>query len=262
MKYRKNLKKILENVIWITGCGRSGTTILGKILSTCKNVEYAFEPEFLFGLLPKIKKINKHSWLDIYNTYIIEELFYNLCTGRRINFKKHDWSYIGYSLSKKEINNKLKIDIGRGDFDNFLKKNKKLLIIKVPDLARSLNFFQKYYPKNKFIVTKRNTEPITRSILKRKWFRDTNNLSFIHQDPEVLGPKIYKRWKKLNEINKTKLYINTVNKNSEKLKNKYIFSYEKLLRNPKKEIDKVCSFLNIKKTKKTLKIIKTVKKQK
>ena len=59
MKYKNNIKKILNNLIWITGCARSGTTILGKILSTLKNVEYGFEPELLFGLLPKIHKFNK-----------------------------------------------------------------------------------------------------------------------------------------------------------------------------------------------------------
>ena len=54
MKYRKNLKKILDNVIWITGCGDA--TILGKILSTCKNVEYAFEPEFYLVCYQKLKR--------------------------------------------------------------------------------------------------------------------------------------------------------------------------------------------------------------
>ena len=43
MKYNHHINNVLENVIWITGCARSGTTILGKILSTLKNVEYAYE---------------------------------------------------------------------------------------------------------------------------------------------------------------------------------------------------------------------------
>ena len=61
MRYKKNINKILNNLIWVTGCARSGTTILGKILSTLKNVEYGYEPEFLFGLLPKIHKLHKKS---------------------------------------------------------------------------------------------------------------------------------------------------------------------------------------------------------
>ena len=43
MKYKININKILNNTIWITGCARSGTTILGKILSTLKSVEYTFK---------------------------------------------------------------------------------------------------------------------------------------------------------------------------------------------------------------------------
>ena len=95
MKYNHHIKKVLENVIWITGCARSGTTILGKILSTLKNVEYAYEPEFLFSLLPSINKINRKEWLKIYNAYIVEELLFNskyvsnfcLLNGQLVTFR-------------------------------------------------------------------------------------------------------------------------------------------------------------------------------
>ena len=48
MKYKNNIKKILNNLIWITGCARSGTT--WQNLINPQNVEYGFEPELLFGL--------------------------------------------------------------------------------------------------------------------------------------------------------------------------------------------------------------------
>ena len=260
MKHTYNISKVLNNVVWITGCARSGTTILGKILSTLKNVEYAFEPEFLFGLLLTINKIKKQKWLKIYNTYIIEELFFNLCTGRRVNFKKNEDSYIGHSLNNKDIKKKLKINLRRIDFEKYLNKNKKTLIIKIPDVSKNLTILQKYYPKNKFIITKRDTKPIVNSILKKKWFKQNNNLPWIYNDPELFGPKIFKKWKKLNEIEKAKLYVNEINKNCKKIKNKHIFSYENLLKDPNKEINKICRFLNLKKTNKTKEIIKTVKK--
>ena len=37
---------------------------VSKILSSLKTVEYAFEPETLFGLLPLINKINKKYWKE------------------------------------------------------------------------------------------------------------------------------------------------------------------------------------------------------
>ena len=260
MKYKKNIKKILNNLIWITGCARSGTTILGKILSTLKNVEYGFEPELLFGLLPKIHKFNKKDWLDIYNTYIIEELFFNLCAGRKVNYKKNEDSYIGHSLNSGDIKKKLSIKISRIDFERYLKKNKKQLIIKIPDVSKNLATLEKYYPKNKFVITKRNSKSISDSILKKRWFKKNDSLPWIYNNPELFGKNTYRKWFKLNEKKKIEMYIKEMDKNCKKIKNKYFFVYENLIKDPNKEINKLCKFLNLKKTSKTNEIIKTVRK--
>ena len=169
---------------------KKATTILGKILSTLKNVEYGYEPEFLFGLLPKIHKLHKQDWLDIYNTYIVEELFFNLCTGRKVNYKKNEDSYIGHSINSKDIKKKLNIEIRRIDFEGYLKKNKKQLIIKIPDVSKNLTILEKYYPKNKFIITKRNSESISASILKKSWFKRNESLPWIYNNPELFGENI------------------------------------------------------------------------
>ena len=259
MKYNHHINNVLENVIWITGCARSGTTILGKILSTLKNVEYAYEPEFLFSLLPSINKINKKEWLKIYNAYIVEELLFNLCTGRRANFKKSEDSYIGHSLDFKKINKKLNINIRRGNFDKYLSKNKKILIIKIPDVSKNLTILQKYYPKNKFIVTNRNSSSIINSIIKKKWFLNNKTLPWIYNNPDLFGENNFKKWIKLNEKQKANFYVNLMSMNCKKIKNKTNFSYDELIKNPHKEIDKVCKFLKLKKTTKTNEIIATVR---
>ena len=51
-----------------------------------------------------------------------------------------------------------------------------------------------------------------------------------------------------------------MDKNCKKIKNKYFFVYENLIKDPNKEIKKLCKFLNLKKTSKTNEIIKTVRK--
>lgn len=260
MSYKKNLNKILKNTIWITGCARSGTTILGKILSTLKTVEYAFEPDYLYTLLPKIHKFDKKNWLNLYNAYLVEELFFNLCVGRKINLRKIDDSYIGHSLSTKDLTAKLNINLSRIDFENFLKKNEKNLIIKIPDVARNLIKLEKYYPKNRFIITTRNNRSISNSIIKKKWFKNNKNLPLIYKNPDLLGTNIYDKWLKLDEKKKTEEYINQINRKCKKIKNKYIFVYENFIKNPNKEINNICKFLNLKKTNKTKEIIKTVRK--
>ena len=39
------LKNLADRSICLTGIGRSGTTILGAVVHSFKNVEYAFEPQ-------------------------------------------------------------------------------------------------------------------------------------------------------------------------------------------------------------------------
>jgi len=252
--------KILQNTIWVIGCARSGTTITGKILSSLKTVEYGFEPETLFGLLPLINKINKKYWKETYEHYLVEDLFFNLCVGRKINLRRIDDSSIYNSLSKKQIENKLKLNLRREDLELYLKKNKKNLIIKVPDLSKSLVKLQKYYPKNKFIVTMRNHKSIAASLVKKGWFKKKINKTNpkIYDNKNFFDSKTNKIWNKVNEKEKINIYINLIEKYLKKLKNKHIVNYEDLVKDPNNEIKKICKFLNLTKTKKTDQIIKQI----
>jgi len=259
MKSMLYTNRILKKTTWITGCARSGTTILGKILSTLKGVEYGFEPEALVSLLPLIHKIEKKYWSDIYANYLIEDLFYNLCIGRRINFKKNEDSYIYNSLSKREVSQKLYLNLRRKEFDYYLKKNKKTLIIKLPSQARSFVKLQSYYPQNKFIVTKRNTSALISSMIKKGWFKKSGYLySPKYSSKYWLEPRLYKTWINSNEKEKIKIYVYTIEKYIKKIKKKYVVDYEILLKNPNKIIKEVCNYLNLKKTHKTDEMIEQI----
>lgn len=94
---------ISDNIFWITGPARSGTSLLGNIPSTLKKTEYFFEPELLYSLLPVMKSVPKNQWQLIYETYLSEELFFNRITGRKLNFRKKDISYIKNSLDNKKL---------------------------------------------------------------------------------------------------------------------------------------------------------------
>ena len=56
--------------IVITGCARSGTTILSKIIHSFSNVELSFEPPMLFSLFPLINKLSQNDWKLLYETYL------------------------------------------------------------------------------------------------------------------------------------------------------------------------------------------------
>ena len=48
----------INESILISGCGRSGTTIVGKLLHSFDNVDYFFEPPLTYTILPLLGKIS------------------------------------------------------------------------------------------------------------------------------------------------------------------------------------------------------------
>ena len=65
---------INQNTIWITGTGRSGKTIIGKILASFKNTQYFYEPDFLPSLLYLSNKINKNYFNHLFENYFYIDL--------------------------------------------------------------------------------------------------------------------------------------------------------------------------------------------
>jgi hypothetical protein len=254
-----NTKKILQKTIWVTGCARSGTSILGLVLSTLNNVEYSHEPETLFTLLPLIDKIKKKIWKQIFETYLIEDTFFNLCVGRTLNFRKNDFSSIYNALTKKQIQRRLKLNLRRKDFDAHIKNNNKKYIIKVPDLTKSFVKLQKYYPQNKFIIIKRNNKSIISSINRKNWFQKNNyGAAPLYFNKNWLSPKLYKIWINSNNQKRAEIYIDNFEKDIKKIKNKLVVNYESLIKNPNKVIKEICTFLNLKKTQKTKEAINKI----
>ena len=120
---------IAKKVIWVSGNPRSGTSLLGKILASCKGCEYSFEPELLPYIINLKDHLNRHKWKEIYQGYIEEELFFNLLVGRKINFRKKEDSSIQVLKSNKEINKKLLTNLSRVDLSKYLKRIKLILLL-------------------------------------------------------------------------------------------------------------------------------------
>jgi len=261
--------KILKNIFWISGCSRSGTTLLGKIISTFKNNEYIYEPETLFSILPLVKEIKFEKWKLIYETYVGEDLFYNHLVGRKINLKKIDGSYIGNSKNSKEIYKKLKLNISRLHLNKYLNKNNFHLTIKIPDVVKFLVNIEKFYPKNKFLIIFRNPYANINSLIKKKWFSkkyyDKSFLPYLNNKnklyPLWLERKFYNVWNSFNEYEKAAFYVATINKEVFKLKNKNLIFYENLLENPTAEIARISKYLSMDYTKKTIEIKRSINKK-
>ena len=91
---QKIKNQIESKIIWLTGCARSGTTIIGNILGSMNGVEYFFEPDSLKSIFFIKNKMDIKSWSLLFETYLYRDLINNSLNNRKVNLNKKEDSYI------------------------------------------------------------------------------------------------------------------------------------------------------------------------
>ena len=96
MNYRlsNEIEGVVSNGIFITGCTRSGTTMMGQLISSLSNVEYVEEPPMIRILMPLIHALPKKTFKYLFEGYMFEEHVMYTIPGRKINLNPYDQSSI------------------------------------------------------------------------------------------------------------------------------------------------------------------------
>lgn len=248
LRLGKYVKKITRKTIFISGNSRSGTTIAGKIIGSCKNCEYFFEPELLFSLFSIINKIPKKEWMLIFETYIIEDLLIKSALGRSVNMRPQDDSFFLNTKNIKEYNHRIKQKGTKSNALNLI--NNKIPIIKIPDVTVFLKKFQNYYPTIKIVICKRNNKNMFKSIKVKKWYAKPTLqgltwpfIKYLNSEiPFFIKRNKFTKWINFNEDEK----INECIKANIpcKILNYYTFNYDRLINN-KKQVLKFLKKLKI-----------------
>ena len=257
-----NLNYLNKKILWIIGLERSGTTVLGNLLGSCKNVEYLYEPDTLYPILHLKNKISHDKWKMLFECYFYNDLLRNRINNRQINLNKTDDSYY--------FNYKNKLQLNKKTFDIF-KKNKNIprskIIIKVPGLIDEIINLKKLYKDFQFIVIERPSSEIVNSIINKAWFKnnyDNRHFPYIKKGNKIypfwLAKKYYKIWNTFNEYEKAAFYVIEYKKKIKKLKNLFNLKYNQLIDNPKIILKKISKKFNLSPTDKTINLIKKIKK--
>lgn len=270
VKSTQGFKKI-NNSYFLMGSLRSGTTIIARLISSCKNIAYLYEQTITDLLTSLLFKNYYNNWKILFETYIYDDFFYNFLSGRNFNFNKYDESYIGKSLSKSQIQ-KFKKPLIKSKLYNNSRKFKILINMKGLII---LDKIYKIYPKSKYILIIRNLKYVSNSINKKKWFENKslkNDLQFPniiyknHLIPYWVPRNKYKMWINLSSIDRSYYYTYIQYSSFYKFykKNKKIITvinYEKLCEDPLNYSKKTLNLLGLKFGKYTLKIIRSIKKK-
>ena len=282
MNYRLSheIENIVSKGIFITGSTRSGTTMMGQLISSLLNVEYVEEPPMIRLLLSLINKLPKKIFKFFYEGYIFEDHMMFSIPGRKINLNKFDQSSIYNSKSINDINKRLKKSYRR--LEIYPKALKSIPALKLPEVSSSLKLFFKYYPDLRVIIMLRNPESVISSMIQKEWYTDkalygkhgqwlflNEKFSKNGNTPDWLKKKEVKKFYKMTEIERASMYYmfeyqNIINlgKNILNKNNVILLDYNKFIADPNKYFNFITKKFNFKLSTKTRLLLKKVKEPK
>jgi hypothetical protein len=191
-----------DKTVIITGVGRSGTTILGKIIGSMDPVFYLFEPALT-------KYIASFPYSDIFCKILFEDYFLGLVHGRG-NMNPHDWSYAGNHEELDSIRYRRARLRRRSDALEWIQKNQPLWVIKNPEFTHLMEYAHTHFPGIRYLHILRNGLDVVRSSMERGWYTDkycnediveqTYNFDDIRVPHFVSSPEDRVLWQKWDPI--------------------------------------------------------------
>ena len=267
--YNKSIKDLVHQTIFIIGAPRTGTSFFGNLLGSYNNIEFYHEPYLFNNLLNVSSEMPLNTFKKIFYSYIFEDLFFNSITGRSINTNKYDISSIYNYKSKKEVENRLNQKNNRNLIITKYKKNK-LVIKTIYPINKFKNIFSKIYNFNKIIIY-RNLNDTINSMLKKKWFKDNDNIISMGEFyqiknnnvfPIFLDKKNFNYWQSLNELDKCAYYYLIHYKSISNINNYISIDYDTFNSNKNLIVKEIENKFNLKKGPKTKEIINNFKNSK
>lgn len=285
MKYSFPLGKSSLNfrTVIITGLYRSGKTTLGNLLATNHNVEHSEEPWVLDALpiLTKIGAIDEVLGKEMFVAHL-HELMNDTVLLRRSNFRPGDASSIWTKKSPEEIFSRLVNLQTRADVADFVKKNKPALLLVIPNSPLfNLPAIFDFIPDCRVVHVVRRGVDVAYQIKEKGWWSDKQLIKpphsrIYHQTmrrgrpfyvPCWIESKDVKKFIGYSEFERALFYwcvlAESMIKSLKKIKNKkhqwLTVKFDDLIHDPRGALAKVNSFLDMKPSSMTEKVLHEVK---
>jgi hypothetical protein len=245
-------RKACNNAILITGNGRSGTTILGKIIHSMRNVEYVFEPPLLGSLLPLISKMEESHFRLLFETYCFDELLIGQITGRAFNFNRNDDSCINLTKAPDEIDHRMAAAWSKLKAVEAVRNSR--LLIKLPDLTGLLAALRWLYPTMTFIVTQREPDSVIQSVIRKGWYKNATlkNCLFLMPSQTIdfltpfwVAPEDIDNWRQWSELERAAYYYIRNTEGATDVEGTISVIYERLVANPDKVVRELADQLGL-----------------
>jgi hypothetical protein len=250
-------KCINDNIVIIDGLTRSGKFYLGKLLSSIRDLEYfinssEIERIIIAGLTGITTKEDASALMAL----ATNEEIYNRAIGRNMNLRPDDSSSILNSYEKENYYFRQENKTGWGAVKNILDSNRYSVFVLHQSL-QALEIIKGAIPRPFIINLRRHPFELAFSWIHRGWGRryGSDPLAFepVFQHAESIIPYFAVDWgdeylkgNEYDRVVKSIVYLtekesNAIDGSEGEICHVY---YDHLVINPKKEIEKICIYLN------------------
>ena len=263
----KQIYNKCNNAIIVTGSARSGTTIMGKIIHSFQNVEYAYEPPMLFSLFPLINILDENNWKLLYETYLYEDFLMAALSGRGLNCNLVDDSSIYKVKPQHLIKERLNKSLRKIDGERLAEKSQ--IAFKMPDVVPFLPKLKTYYPGTSVVIILRKAPYVFNSLLEKGWFNDRTL-----QEQNLIWPNRFidgfripfwvesneeESWCQMDELHRVAYYYIRMNQHVNNIPGCITIKYDRLIRSPRQTAMTLADSLNLSFGGKTEDILSTIK---
>ncbi len=256
-----------NRAVIISGCGRSGTTILGKILHSMDRVEYCFEGPMLVSLFAVMPVLPNSEWMLLYETYLYEEFLINTLCGRGLNCNRADDSSI-YNVKDAAIV-EARLSKSKRKTEASVEARDSVIVYKVPDISPYLKTLKALYPGSRFVLLKRRASDTINSILQKKWFSDDvlrgglviwpNRIAHDTLIPYWIPEADIEYWIGGDELHRAAYYYAFMTESYRGLESSTIVDYDRMLQSPEDVIGSLAVKLGLKFGTRTPELLSTIR---
>ncbi|MGA7802792.1 MAG: sulfotransferase [Gammaproteobacteria bacterium] len=162
-------------VVLLTGVGRSGTSILGKLIGSMDRTYYLFEPAVM-KLLPALCVLDsdrKAVYGSALRALLFEDYVLQVVHGRALNFNRQDDSCVEHYMLRSDIEARWSTLRRRDDAIAYLDRQDARYVIKTPEFQPLSEILEDAFPDMKLIHITRNGNDVVSSAVARGWYSDT-----------------------------------------------------------------------------------------
>lgn len=170
-----------RRTVVLTGSGRTGTSVLGRLVSSFKGFEYLYEPATLLALTVTSGAMPIDVFKVIWSYAVVDDGLLGALAGRSLNLNPHDESSARGYLTDAEIDRRLSASARYRDLISQLEHHR--VLVKLPDVSGHLSTTCAAFPDVKVVATGREPGATINSIVERGWFDHLEVGSFGHTLP-------------------------------------------------------------------------------